>query len=344
MRINRASTRRIIPHSSRTNGRLLVQLILTSVVVLCMLESLTVGSDTKPNRHAPPSKILVVRTSDASPYLSASTALADRLTKRGHSVETIALADMIKDFRTRADKVDVITAVGTGAASWIRKNMLPTDNLVYCMVAGSGQTALKGPNVTGVTTDIPIASQFSVISQALPKARVIGILFSSKSKKSLKHLADAKAALPKGWGIVSVDVAKHKSRANAMFTLLLKDVDIIWTCPDPAVYNTQTVRYLLLSALKREVPVFGFSAGFVRIGALLGVSVDPSIQGLQAADMTDHLLQTVAGATVVKGAPPATAYSVAVNLIVADRIAVKLPEKFIKSAEIVYRPKSKGDK
>jgi ABC-type uncharacterized transport system substrate-binding protein len=295
-------------------------------------------------RPAPPSKILVVRTSDAGPYISASKTLTDRLTKRGHSVEAVALANLAKNFRARADGVGAMVAIGTGAASWIRRNMQPTDKLIYCMVAGTGQVSLKGPNVTGVTTSVPIASQFALIARALPRARVIGMLFSSKSKKSLENLANAKAALKKGWRIVSVDVARHKSRANAMFTLLVKEIDIVWTSPDPAVYNPQSVRFLLLSALKKEVPVFGFSTGFVRIGALLGVSVDPGVQGAQAADMTGRVLQVAAGTIEAKAPPPVTTYSTAINLIVADRIGVDLPKKFIKTAGTVYRPKSKGDK
>jgi ABC-type uncharacterized transport system substrate-binding protein len=285
-----------------------------------------------------------VQTSDAGPYISAGKALTDRLTNLGHSVETVTLKDMAGSFRARADGVAATVAIGTGAASWIRKNMQTGDKLIYCMVAGTGHVSLKGPNASGVTTDVPIASQFALISHALPRARVIGMLYSSKSKKSLEHLAEAKSALPKGWRIVSVDVTRHTSHANAMYTLLIKDIDIVWTSPDPAVYNPQSVRFLLLSALKKKVPVFGFSTGFVRIGALLGVSVDPSVQGAQAADMTDRVLQIAAGATDVKTTPPATAYSTAVNLIVADRIGVDLPEKIIKSADTVYRPKSKGDK
>jgi ABC-type uncharacterized transport system substrate-binding protein len=307
-------------------------------------DKVTVNGGKKKVRHASPSKILVVRTSDAGPYISPSKALADRLTNWGHSVEVVTLENLAKNFRARADRVDAMVAVGTGAASWIRKNMQPADKLIYCMVAGTGQAGLKGPNVTGITTSVPITSQFALIDRALPRARVIGMLFSSKSKKSLENLANAKAALKKGWRIVSVDVARHKSRANAMFTLLVKDIDIVWASPDPAVYNPQSVRFLLLTALKRKVPVFGFSTGFVRIGALLGVSVDPKVQGAQAANLTDRVLQVSAGTPDVKPPPPATIYSIVVNLIVADRIGVDLPKKFIKTAGTVYRPKPKGDK
>jgi len=328
---------------------------MAGVIVLCMLPSAgadgTRKNDKAPGdggrkkaRRAPPSKILVVRTSDAGPYISASKSLTDRLTKWGHSVEAVALADLVKNFRARADGVGATVAIGTGAANWVRKNMQPTDKLIYCMVAGSGLASLKGPNVSGITTDVPIASQFALIARALPRARVVGMLFSSKSKKSAKHLDDAKSALPKGWKIVSVDVTRHKSRAYAMFTLLVKDIDIVWTSPDPTVYNPQSVRFLLLSALKKKTPVFGFSTGFVRIGALLGVGVDPGVQGTQAADMTDRVLQSAAGMPGVKAPSPVAAYSTAVNLIVADRIGVDLPEKFIKAAGTVYRPKSKEDK
>jgi len=140
---------------------------------------------------------------------------------------------------------------------------------------------------------------------------------------------------------VSVDVSKHKSVANAMSALLTGDMDIVWTSPDPEVYNPQSVRFLLLAALKKETPVFGFTTGVVRIGALIGVSVDPGVQGTQAADITDRVLQVAAGGGDVKTISSATTYGIVVNLIVADRIGVDLPKKLIESAGTVYRSKPK---
>jgi|GEM_PF-560080 len=355
MRIDRASEKTVIPHSHQAAKRLLVRAIMLGVIVVSVLQfagaddvnqnvKVAVAGGKKKVRSAPPSNILVVRTSDAAPYVSANNAMVDRLTQRGHSVQAVVLGDLVKDFRDRADEVEAIAAVGTGAARWLRGNIQPPDKLIYCMVAGTGQAGLKGANVSGVTTDVPIASQFALIGRALPRTRVIGMLYSSKSKKSLKRLADAKCVLPKGWRIVGVDVAMYKSRANAITTLVVRDIDIVWTSPDPEVYNPQSVRFLLLTALKRKTPVFGFSGGFVRIGALLGVSVDPAVQGAQAADLTDRVLQVAAGAGDVKIPTPATIYSIAVNLIVADRIGVDLPEKFIKTAGIVYRVNPKEGK
>ncbi len=285
-----------------------------------------------------------MRSNDARPYVATSKALTEHLSKLGHTVDTVIVSDLAKDFRKRVEPTDAIVAVGTTAATWVRARMRPTDKLIYCMVAGSGTVDMKGGNVTGITTDVPVAAQFALIRRALPKAKTVGMLFSSDNDKSRGHLANAKAALPKGLRIISVDIAKHKSRAAAISALLAMDIDIVWTCPDPAVCNPQTVRFLLLSALKAKIPVFGFSEGFVRIGALLGVGVRPAAQAAQAAELANRVLCVAAGASETAITPPPTDYMIAVNLILAERIGVVLPAPLIEAAGTVFRPKPEGSK
>ena len=63
--------------------------------------------------------------------------------------------------------------------------------------------------------------------------------------------------LPEGWVLRAVDVQQFRSVAVAIGALMDHEVDLIWTAPDPAVYNSATVRSLLLSAVRESVPVFG---------------------------------------------------------------------------------------
>jgi len=330
------------PRPQRAGWWLSSRAALAGAVVLCLLHAVVADNgqaDEKQDSRAPASMILVVLSSDAGPYVRASEAVVAQLTDWGHSVQAVAVEDIADDFRTQADSADVIVAIGTHAANWLNERIQPTDRLIYCMVAGASRLGLDGANVWGVTTDVPFDAQFALIGRALPNARVIGVFFASENDTSRQHLADAQAALPKGWQILTVDVGQYESRADAINALLAKKIDIVWTCPDSAVYNGETVHFLLLSALKSNIPVFGFSESFVRIGALLGVGIDPSVQGCQAADLTDRVLQAVAsGSTDTANIPAETVYKIAVNLIVAQRIGVTLPEEVVSSAETVFRP------
>jgi putative tryptophan/tyrosine transport system substrate-binding protein len=56
--------------------------------------------------------------------------------------------------------------------------------------------------------------------------------------------------------------------------MLLSNVEALWLIPDTTVLTNESVRFILESALAREVPVIGFSPEFTRLGALLSISVN----------------------------------------------------------------------
>ena len=132
---------------------------------------------------------------------------------------------------------------------------------------------------------------------------------------------------------------KHESVAEAIENLLAQKPDIIWTAPDSSVYEVTTVKALLLASIRAKTPVFGFSAGVVKAGTLLGIAIDPRTQGQQAAAMMVAMLNRPAGAKpaadhVVE--PPK--FQIVLNLIVADRLSVSLPAPLIEKANQVFKP------
>jgi len=48
-------------------------------------------------------------------------------------------------------------------------------------------------------------------------------------------------------------------------------VDFLIAVPDAELYNSATVQPLLLASLEQRLPIVGFSAAFVRAGALIGI-------------------------------------------------------------------------
>ena len=96
------------------------------------------------------------------------------------------------------------------------------------------------------------------------------------------------------------------------------------------------MRALLLASLRTKTPVFGYSAAFVKAGALFGITVDPEAQGKQAATLGLGLLKDAA---VTK--PPLVnapeSIQISVNLIVASQIGVQLPADLVQRATNVYK-------
>jgi ABC-type uncharacterized transport system substrate-binding protein len=68
------------------------------------------------------------------------------------------------------------------------------------------------------------------------------------------------------------------------FVSLDGKADLVLTLPDGALYNSATVKPLILASIEHRLPVIGFSAAFVRAGAAAGVFIDFREAGRRAAE------------------------------------------------------------
>jgi ABC-type uncharacterized transport system substrate-binding protein len=84
------------------------------------------------------------------------------------------------------------------------------------------------------------------------------------------------------------------------FHALQNRVDFVWVPPDGALYNSSTVKPLIRASIENRLPVVGFSASFVRTGAVAGVYPDYFEVGLQAGEMAKNYLS---GANLMNESP-----------------------------------------
>ncbi len=270
--------------------------------------------------------ILILLSADAGPYRQAEQAAAERLRRDGHTV-TSSVLDPDTDPLTL--KADLVLAVGGPAAAACKGTLAPPARLIYTMVSDPASAGLTAdPPTPGVTTDVPLKDQFALIAEALPKARTVGLLFNSAAPASAKIPDRVRAALPAGWTMDAVDLALHSSPADAIDVLADRTIDVLWTAPDRAVYDTAVMRKLLLSTLRRNIPVFGFSPQFVTAGALLGTSIDPAEQGRQAAEL---VVKAPSGSPEDRVIRPR--FTVVFNPVVAERLGITLPRSILDRAD-----------
>jgi len=303
-------------------------------------------------RGARAADITIVLSSQAGPYVKAEAELKARLAGLGHTTRTIELSKGIKKSDIGRSGVTFV-GVGTPAVVWLDANLPAQKSLVYCMTSGGthAPAPARGGRRVGVSTDVPLRVQFGLIAEAMPRATTIGVLYRSDNKKSASILAHAKADLPKNWKIHAVAVDKYESVAKAIDSLLAGGVDVVWTAPDSSVYNVATVRSLLLAGIRSRTPVFGFSPAFVRAGALLGVGINPVHQGRQAATIVDRLVKAGAGTSPGSTTQPSPdqlcqdpEFQLAVNLIVARKLSLKLPKSLVTRAVHVFGAEEGGKK
>ncbi len=283
--------------------------------------------------------VVIVRTSDDEPFKQAEAALRLQLEEQHYTVKSMLAREVSdKGIEASIGKPDIVVAIGTAAAKWLHKQLPADVKLSYCMVSHAADAALlQGHTCAGITTDIPIGDQFKLLSEMLPNARTVGLMYRSDTAEGKAALAEMQAALPKDWHLQPVAVNDYPSVADAIDSLMSKQIDIVWTTVDPKLWNNSSVRSLLTSAVRKKLPVWGFSPPLVRAGALLGVGIDPAAQGRQAADLVIKTIGTPGGFKTQAWAPSAA--PIAINTTVAEQIGVDIPESLSRRATFVYPEK-----
>jgi putative ABC transport system substrate-binding protein len=283
--------------------------------------------------------VVIVLSGDASPYAQAENGFRTKFADQNSSMRSIQLSDvMSKGIEQAIGKSPIaVIAIGTPAAVYLHDHLPQPIPLVYCMVANPAHAGLtEGRPAAGVTIDVPIAPQMSLIAEADPKVRSLGMLYRSSAPDAKEQVKRVEDALPSGWKLEAIAVEDYGSIADAIDALTGRHVDVIWTNLESGVYETATVRTLLLAGLRENLPVFGFSPAFVRAGALVGIGVDPAAQGQQAAELAIRLLKNPADAAMQRMEAPQQ-FQIAVNLIVAEKLGVQIPSDLVERATYVFR-------
>ncbi len=287
--------------------------------------------------HAIAADVVIVRTSDAEPYTQAEAALRQQLGSSDCKVKSILAREASdKGIEASIGKPDVVVAIGTASARWLHKQLPADTKLMYCMVSNPADALLlQGHVCAGVTTDVPIEDQLKLVAEALPHTRSIGLIYRSDTNEGKSALLEMQKALPSDWHVEAIAVNDYPSVAAAIDALMQKPIDIAWTAADQKLYDTACVRTLLLSAVRAKIPVWGYSLGFVRAGAMIGVGVEPAAQGKQAAEL---IIKTLGDPANFKArAMPPNHFQIAVNKIVADQIGIEIPDSVSRRASFVFQ-------
>lgn len=174
--------------------------------------------------------------------------------------------------------------------------------------------------LTAVFVDQPLARQLSLIRIMLPEAQRVGLVYG----KQTMGLLDELQALTRGRGLELVSSpAWRDSELYPALQYVLQNADLLLALPDPEIINTATSQNLLLTSFRFRKPVFGYSVGYVRAGALASIYSTPAQIGQTAAKRIRDMLMR---APQAYEAVYAREYSIAVNRRLAANLGVQIPE------------------
>lgn len=122
----------------------------------------------------------------------------------------------------------------------------------------------RPPHLTLLWSDPAPARQLRLIRQLLPQARRVGLLYGADSRFLVNELR--RLAATQGLAITSW--YWPDTRDSRPLNRMLDGSDVLLGVDDPALYNPDTIKGVLLASYSRKQALIGPTAAFIRAGSL----------------------------------------------------------------------------
>jgi putative tryptophan/tyrosine transport system substrate-binding protein len=137
------------------------------------------------------------------------------------------------------------------------------------------------PPFSAIFLDQPIDRRINLLHELLPAAKRISVLLGPST---IDHKDELELALSRQ--NYTADIGYYDGEDNLIGVLdsLLENSDAMLSIADPAIFNTENARNILLTAYHWRIPLIGLSPAYVRAGALAAVYTSSSQLVTQVAE------------------------------------------------------------
>ena len=227
----------------------------------------------------------------------------------------------IKRIGETLDDSGLYVGVGMKAASALASRDVPAVN-VFVTKAGYDKLqpvpAQRTTPRSAIYLDQPMERQVALLLAALPDTRHVGVLYTSPPPElaSLRRLLGERNMRLHGQAV------NDGHSLNDALENVLNESEVLFVLPDAEVYNPGTIRNILLTAYRKQVPLIGISEAYVKAGALCAVFTTPEQIAAQAASMIVRYAES--------GRLPAVQYpsefDISVNMQVARSLDLRIKD------------------
>ena len=181
----------------------------------------------------------------------------------------------------------LVVTIGVDAATAAIQGAEPGTPILCVLIPRIAFDALSigkkdNRKITAIYLDTSPQRQLELIRLLLPQARNVGVVLGNVSLREKDTLKAA--ARDRGLTLQS-DHATRDSELYPSLKSVLAESDVFLAVPDPVVINAATAQNVLITAFRSQVPVIGYSASYVKAGALASVYSSPQQIGLEAGQI-----------------------------------------------------------
>jgi putative ABC transport system substrate-binding protein len=233
--------------------------------------------------------------------------------------------------KVRASNASLVVAVGLKAALAAKMEIVDVP-IVYMMILDPLKHQLRAANMTGTLLEVPLDRQLKIMRKFLQTLNRLGTLYDP-TKTSSRITEASRQATTSDFQLKGLPVESEKDLPQQL-RALLPEVDALWLMPDSTVLTNESVRFILESALARQIPVIGFSPELTRLGALLSMSVSYGDVGRETGLLTKRILD---GQGQLPLTPlPIERLKITVNLKTARFLGITFPSELASLIDETY--------
>ncbi|MBI5795143.1 MAG: ABC transporter substrate-binding protein [Planctomycetes bacterium] len=194
---------------------------------------------------------------------------------------------IIQDIKDSKHKPDLVLAVGILAATLVKEQFTDTP-IIFCMVINHKRFNLEGTNITGISSEVSVENQFTILKELLGARKNVGVIYDPAKTGNIVSEAD-RVTKKLEFNFTKKEVTSESEVAPALKNMIDK-IDALWMIPDSTVITKTSLNAISKTLLERHLPIFCTSDAIVKAGALVSVSPDYVYTGRQAARMAQTLL------------------------------------------------------
>lgn len=273
--------------------------------------------------------VTLILSDEGAAYTEFSDSLSQALSQGNNpktSIRVVFLHQLNKEELARSSK-HVLLAVGSPAmqALALKAPAMPVLNVLvprasFLKSARQNAKAQDTQQFSAIFFDQPWARQFALIRYSLPGRTRVGILLG---KESAELASTLQAAAKEAELVANIEIVQEEADLLPVLKRLLNHSDVLLAIPDTSIYNRNNISSILLSSYRSQIPLFGFSASFVKAGALAALYSQPA----QIAQQVAEIIQNLPAGGQLPAPQFARYFSVGVNSQVKHSLALSVDEE-----------------
>lgn len=267
-----------------------------------------------PAAKADPLRVTLAISEEVGAYRAFSETLLAKLQSDKYTVK-------IKRAEDALGGADLYVAVGMKAATELASKDIPTLN-VFVPKSGFDRLLRDSPahNTarSAIYLDQPVERQVALLVAALPGIRHVGVLYTAAPPE----LAGLRRLMAERNMQLHERAVDRTHPLNDALETVLEDSEVLFVLPDAEIYNAGTIRNILLTSYRKQIPLVGISQAYVKAGALCAVYSTPE----QVAAQAQAMIERYATAGKLATAQYPADFEVSINIQVARSLDLRMKD------------------